>query len=862
MTVVVVSACAAGSDARTADLFVNPISEVESADPCVVWDGHLGYYYFMRSTGVSITLCRSRRLVDVRKGEARCTAWATNVHDCVRGDIWAPELHRASNGKWYVYASGRMKISAKAESQIGLFVLESRSTDPFDGFAFKSVLDPDRWAIDPTFYEAKDGRMYLAYSTGKKNVGQVLAIRRLANPWTFDGDGVELAQAKEPWELRHPYVPGVWGSILEGPYFLEHDGRLFLVYTANGCWSDDYALGVMELVGGDPMDPTAWRRHADPILVKGNGVFGPGHATFFRSPDGTEVWCAFHATRASNPKHECVPRVLHAQRVHFNAVGLPTIGTCLGSSEQIRPPSGEGRLQQQIVQELAHTIRGGDSYENCWGRRSLWFMYPPVLGFHRHADAVSYAASVKDETGRARMVVSTNASVSLVGVWPELAKGYVTVDCLAKDAEGHEVGEGERRVFWKAAPFAPKARPPELPSYADASRRVHDYLFRRPSVRYMIDHGEPDMSDPMNAYPSKMLGAEISAMTRIAALDPAKRAAALDFAHKAADWIIAASEKADAPLAFFPPTYWGTNLTAKANAGLVMLHYPALVGRAFLDLSAATGETRYLDQAGRIAATYLKLQGTDGTWPLKLELKTGANRAANRLMPCSVIAFLVEYAARTGDAAVKSAADRALGYLRQGPMSDWNWEGQYEDVPPAEKRYDNLTPHFAASLAMALLKADAANAEYRAFARDVARFCEDQFVCWERPFDEGRRFKVEHFRRPGDQENGGRWTHYVQFANWYVPCGLEQYHFYVPIDSATAKIVDLWLALYRAEGKDLDLQKARALGDSIVAMVKPDGRLPTSWQTEDGGDPRYDWPNCMYYTAGTLARLAEIQTSP
>ena len=515
---------------------------------------------------------------------------------------------------------------------------------------------------------------------------------------------------------------------------------------------------------------------------------------------------------------------------------------------------------ESIRNELAHTIRGGNSYENCWSRRSLWFIYPPVIGFHAQPGAASYTVSVKDDAGAIRTIVSTNAAVSLLDAWAEIPKGYVTVECLAKDGGGRPAGEPERRVFWKAAPFSPRERPSDLPSYAVASRKIYDYLFKRPSMRHMIEHGCPDPSDPMNAYPSKMLGAEISAMVRYAALNPAKRETALDFARKAADWLISASEKKDAPLAFFPPTYHGTNLTAKVNKGLVMLHYPALVGRAFLALHGAIREGRYLEQARGIAATYLKLQGDDGTWPLKMELKTGRNVAANRLVPTSVIVFLVELAGETGDAAVKTSADHAIGYLRNGPMHDWNWEGQYEDVPPVDMRYDNLTPHFAASLAMALLKEDSMNTGHRTFARDVARFCEDQFVCWERPFDNGRRFNVEHFQRPGDQLNGGRWTHFVKFANWHVPCGLEQYHFYVPIDSATAKIIDLWLTLYRIEKNPLDLLKARTLGDSIVSMMKPDGRLPTSWQTEDGGDPSYDWPNCMYYTAGTLARLAELET--
>lgn len=347
MKIALILCVAAGSvfgGCREQEWLTNPISEIESADPCIVCDAERGYYYFMRSTGVSVTLCRSRRLVDVRKGDARRTVWMTNAVDCVRGDIWAPELHRASSGRWYVYASGRQQLKPGDPGKVALFVLESRTDDPFDGFVFKSSPDPALWAIDPTFYEAKDGRMYLAYSTGKKDVGQVLAIRRMVNPWTFEGGGVVLAQAQEPWELRPPYVPGKWGSILEGPYFLERNGKVFLVYSANGCWSDDYALGVLEQKGENLVDPACWRRHPDPILVKGNGVFGPGHATFFRSPDGTEVWCAFHGLTEPNPKNECRPRVLHVQRVGFDAGGCPIIGLCLGRTARIRPPSGEPLL--------------------------------------------------------------------------------------------------------------------------------------------------------------------------------------------------------------------------------------------------------------------------------------------------------------------------------------------------------------------------------------------------------------------------------------------------------------------------------------------------------------------------------------
>lgn len=139
---------------------------------------------------------------------------------------------------------------------------------------------------------------------------------------------MDIAKAELPWEIT-------WSeqSIVEGPFFMEFKGRLFIVYSANGCWNDDYVLGVLEHTGGDILSTTQLKKHEKPLLVKGNGVFGPGHASFFHSPDGTEVWCAYHGMNKSNPKHEPTTRYCHIQKVNFAKDGFPVMGTAIGASK-------------------------------------------------------------------------------------------------------------------------------------------------------------------------------------------------------------------------------------------------------------------------------------------------------------------------------------------------------------------------------------------------------------------------------------------------------------------------------------------------------------------------------------------------
>ena len=93
--------------------------------------------------------------------------------------------------------------------------------------------------------------------------------------------------------------------------------------------------------GGDLCDAANWKKHEKPIFTYGNGVFGPGHASFFYSPDKTELWCAYHGMKESNPDCTQAKRYFNIQRIDFDESGYPVMGIPVGYEAEILPPSGE-----------------------------------------------------------------------------------------------------------------------------------------------------------------------------------------------------------------------------------------------------------------------------------------------------------------------------------------------------------------------------------------------------------------------------------------------------------------------------------------------------------------------------------------
>ncbi len=189
--------------------------------------------------------------------------------------------------------------------------------------------------------------MYLIWSGWKGDINgeQDIFIAKMKNPWTVEGKRILLSEPSYPWEkigdLNNPNdVSHV--NVNEGPEVLAHDNKLFLIYSASGCWTDTYALGMLTAsASADIMKASSWTKTDHPVFKQSpeNKVYGTGHNSFFKSPDGKEDYILYHAN--SEPGQGCgAHRSPRAQKFAWNADGSPNFGEPAAAGVELPVPSG------------------------------------------------------------------------------------------------------------------------------------------------------------------------------------------------------------------------------------------------------------------------------------------------------------------------------------------------------------------------------------------------------------------------------------------------------------------------------------------------------------------------------------------
>jgi len=221
--------------------------------------------------------------------------------------------------------------------------LESKTNDPFGEYVFKGYTDPNLLAIDQTmFCDEVSGALYTAYSEFTDR-GQVIMLAVMENPWTISDQRIRVSYPRYNWEKRGAREDKD-SRVNEGPVFLEKNGKLCLLYSASGCWSQYYCLGLIEFYGNsytvnEIMDKNNWSKHDSAVFSAANDVYGVGHCTFFTSPNGQETWIAYHGMPTSDAGEE--GRYAYAQPITFDENGLPVLGKPLSRDSEISVPAGE-----------------------------------------------------------------------------------------------------------------------------------------------------------------------------------------------------------------------------------------------------------------------------------------------------------------------------------------------------------------------------------------------------------------------------------------------------------------------------------------------------------------------------------------
>jgi GH43 family beta-xylosidase len=327
--------CASLIQAQT---FTNPLLP-SGADPWSIYKD--GYYYYTHTLQDSIVIWKAKNLADLPTAE-RKTIFIPPSGTNYSKEIWAPEIHFI-NDKWYVYFTADDGDNKNHR----MYALENDAINPFEGkWILKGKIydKTDKWAIDGSVFYYKN-KLYMVWSgwEGNNNGKQEIFIAKMKNPYTIKGKRHKISSPRFDWELHGelndpnnpPHV-----AVNEGPQILKNGDKTFLIYSASGCWTDFYALGMLSLKGKNIMKSASWVKSDQPVFKQSpkNNVYAPGHNSFFKSPDGTEDWILYHAN--SEPGQGCGTfRSPRAQKFSWNLDGTPNFNFPVKAGEKQKIPS-------------------------------------------------------------------------------------------------------------------------------------------------------------------------------------------------------------------------------------------------------------------------------------------------------------------------------------------------------------------------------------------------------------------------------------------------------------------------------------------------------------------------------------------
>jgi GH43 family beta-xylosidase len=295
--------CLLGLDGRGA-CFTNSIRQGQ--DPTVTLKD--GIYHLVQSDGCNIRLRRAATIGGL------ATAADSIIFSAGCSELWAPEIHWLNN-RWYLYYTLNTNLNTGGIDRRG-FVAESAGTNPSGPYVNRGVIFRDYWNIDGSVFTWSN-QLYYTFSGEPVPGQQKIFIAPMSNPYTLSGPPVLLSTPTQSWEtIGAP-------DVNEGPWGFQRNGRLFIVYSASGCWTDDYALGLLTLTGTNPLNPAHWTK-SGPVFTKQPGAYGPGHNCIVTDAAG-QWWNIYHAN--NNPGEGCGgQRRIRAQRLAWTAGNMPDFG--------------------------------------------------------------------------------------------------------------------------------------------------------------------------------------------------------------------------------------------------------------------------------------------------------------------------------------------------------------------------------------------------------------------------------------------------------------------------------------------------------------------------------------------------------
>jgi hypothetical protein len=506
-----------------------------------------------------------------------------------------------------------------------------------------------------------------------------------------------------------------------------------------------------------------------------------------------------------------------------------------------------------------------------WNRSSKQFIDPPLFRLLPRREASDYRATLRQHA-KTWTIRSKTPSIDLAPIWPELDTKPFSLDLQWLDAAGNTIAkESSRRV--KAPDFAGFNEPaadwaaaadrnvaylihtadhgvvadlePGPPDYIRDIRSKHpEYLgvaYREPGVPVWIWTASPYCP---HGYPNITVPTMIHAFLAHAENNGRQKDDALRLARVAADWALEHRWPQAGSLPLFPySTISGGKLEGGVEGDSINLLRGSWLAIGFVDLYAKTRHEPYLSYARHIADVTVKFQNADGSFPYRVNQRTGA---VVEQYNCSAMEFveLVEKLEPFGhDARRALAAERALEWVLAYACTTHNWKAAYEDVGD-QPAFTNLSQMPVMPLIRYLCRHKDENPAYLPMAIRLNRWVEDQFVVFG-PENEASPVRVKG------------------------PLVFEQFVCWWPMEGHTGNWILALIELHKATRHKTYLDKARAAANAICAGQYPDGQFSTFGRDHQTGiAPEYanrsgggNWYNANAMAGWALYALASYSTS-
>lgn len=295
------------------------------ADPCML--NLNGKYYFVatRDSGgqTVINIRTADSIEEIANSEEH------EIYSVSSGLVWAPEIHNV-NGKLMIFFA-----TGKAWNYVQSHVMVLNGDDPLSREAWSSpvrikqmngeylidkgiTLDMTCFNYDSKWYYAWAQRVVgdETYGTGSSDI--YIAEINPENPEILASEAVVISKPVYGWERNETTVD-------EGPFTIQHNGRLFMTIATNGC-SPSYAIKLLSLKeGGNPLNAEDWKAKGYPILATAWNTSepGPGHSSFTTDENGNDI-LIYHWGKSGKG------RTTSGKRVHWSKKGEPVLNILRG----------------------------------------------------------------------------------------------------------------------------------------------------------------------------------------------------------------------------------------------------------------------------------------------------------------------------------------------------------------------------------------------------------------------------------------------------------------------------------------------------------------------------------------------------